>query len=55
MEPLFTLILLLAAGYILVDIVIRLLRGPYRCSCGYETYNPDEAIRHQGHRSHTME
>lgn len=55
METLFTGIALLALGYILIDVVIRILRGPYRCSCGFETYNPDEALRHQGQKSHTVE
>lgn len=55
MESLIALIFIFFIGYILMDSVLRLIRGPYRCSCGYSTYNPDEALRHQGHAKHTME
>lgn len=55
MEALAGLLLIAALGWIVIDFLGRAFKGPYRCSCGFETYNADEALRHQGHKSHTVE
>jgi hypothetical protein len=54
MELLVGVLVLGSLGWIVIEALIHLFRAPYRCSCGFETRDPDEALRHQGHGKHEV-
>lgn len=54
MELVAVILVLGSLGWFIIEALIRIFRPPYRCSCGFETRDPDEALRHQGHGKHEV-
>jgi hypothetical protein len=46
---------ILGGLFVVADIIARLMRGPWTCSCGAQFDDPDEALSHATHSKHIVE